>query len=58
MASVLVLATIPYLALQPRAAGIVFSALFGGPDWIGAVLVTLLVVAYTLTGGLEGSGQN
>mgnify|MGYP006058910059 FL=1 len=53
MASVLVLATIPYLALQPRAAGIVFSALFGGPDWIGAVLVTLLVVAYTLTGGLK-----
>ena len=53
MASVLVLATVPYLALQPRAAGIVFSALFGGPDWIGAVLVTLLVVAYTLTGGLK-----
>ena len=53
MASVLVLATIPYLALQPRAAGIVFSTLFGGPDWIGAVLVTLLVVAYTLTGGLK-----
>ncbi len=53
MATVLVLATIPYLALQPRAAGIVFSALFGGPEWIGAVLVTLLVVAYTLTGGLK-----
>ena len=53
MASVLVLATIPYLALQPRAAGIVVSALFGGPEWIGAVLVTILVVAYTLTGGLK-----
>ena len=53
MASVLVIATIPYLALQPRAAGIVFSALFGGPEWVGAVLVTALVVGYTLTGGLK-----
>ena len=53
MASVLVMATIPYLALQPRAAGKVVSALFGGPEWIGAVLVTVLVVAYTLTGGLK-----
>ena len=53
MATVLILATIPYLALQPRAAGIVVSALFGVPDWVGAVLVTSLVVAYTLTGGLK-----
>jgi len=53
MASVLVIATIPYLALQPRAAGIVVSALFGGPEWVGAVLVTALVVGYTLTGGLK-----
>ena len=53
MASVLVIATIPYLALQPRAAGIVVSALFGGPEWVGAVLVTVLVVGYTLTGGLK-----
>jgi SSS family solute:Na+ symporter len=53
MATVLVLATIPYLALQPRAAGIVVAALFGGEEWIGAVLVTALVVAYTLTGGLK-----
>ncbi|MCH1591724.1 MAG: sodium:solute symporter family protein [Candidatus Thalassarchaeaceae archaeon] len=53
MASVLIIATIPYLALQPRAAGIVVSALFGGPEWVGAVLVTVLVVAYTLTGGLK-----
>ena len=53
MATVLVIATIPYLALQPRAAGIVVSALFGGPEWVGAVLVTILVVAYTLTGGLK-----
>jgi len=53
MAVILVLATIPYLALQPRAAGIVISALFGGPQWIGAVLVTIIVILYTLTGGLE-----
>ncbi|MBK33828.1 MAG: hypothetical protein CL771_09550 [Chloroflexi bacterium] len=53
MAIVLVIATIPYLALQPRAAGIVVSALFGGPEWVGAVLVTILVIAYTLTGGLK-----
>ncbi len=53
MASILVLATIPYLALQPRAAGIVVSSLFGGPEWIGAVSITALVVAYTLTGGLK-----
>ena len=53
MATVLILATIPYLALQPRAAGIAVSALFGVEDWVGAVLVTILVVAYTLTGGLK-----
>jgi len=53
MATVLVLATIPYLALQPRAAGIVVSALFGVEQWVGAVLVTILVMAYTLTGGLK-----
>ncbi len=53
MAIILVLATIPYLALQPRAAGIVISALFGGPEWIGAIIVTVIVIAYTLTGGLE-----
>ena len=53
MATVLILATIPYLALQPRAAGIAVSALFGVDDWVGAVLVTILVVAYTLTGGLK-----
>ncbi len=53
MAAILVLATIPYLALQPRAAGIVISALFGGPEWLGAVLVTIIVILYTLSGGLE-----
>ena len=30
-----------------------FLGTIRGPDWIGAVLVTLLVVAYTLTGGLK-----
>ena len=53
MALVLVIATIPYLALQPRAAGIVVSALFGGPEWIGSLLVTILVIGYTITGGLR-----
>jgi len=53
MAAILVIATIPYLALQPRAAGIVISALFGGPEWLGSVLITLLIIAYTLSGGLK-----
>ncbi|HJM18019.1 MAG TPA: sodium:solute symporter family protein [Candidatus Thalassarchaeaceae archaeon] len=53
MAAILIIATIPYLALQPRAAGIVVSALFGGPEWVGSVLVTLLVIGYTLSGGLK-----
>ena len=53
MAAILVIATIPYLALQPRAAGIVISALFGGPEWVGSVLVTFLIIAYTLSGGLK-----
>ncbi len=52
MAAIFVLVTIPYLALQPRAAGIVVEALFGWPSWTGAVLVTAIVVAYTLQGGL------
>lgn len=45
--------TVPYLALQPLAGGKVLGQLFGIPHWGGAVLVTLVIVIYTLRGGLK-----
>ncbi|MFH1060409.1 MAG: sodium:solute symporter family protein [Pseudomonadota bacterium] len=52
-ALVLVVYTVPYLALQPLAGGLVLNELFGLPQWAGAGLVTLVIVAYTMRGGLK-----
>ncbi len=52
-ALVMVVFTVPYLALQPLAAGKTIGQLFGVPTWVGAVLVAGIVVAYTLHGGLK-----
>jgi SSS family solute:Na+ symporter len=52
-ALVMVVFTVPYLALQPLAGGKVLGQLFGVPHWVGAVIVTLVIVAYTLRGGLK-----
>ncbi len=53
MALVLLVFTVPYVALQPMAAGHVLRELFGLPLWVGATLITGVIVAYTLRGGLR-----
>lgn len=52
-AVVLVVFTVPYLALQPLAAGAVVHQIFGLPPWVGAVAVTAAIVLYTLRGGMR-----
>ncbi|MCB2189614.1 MAG: sodium:solute symporter family protein [Deltaproteobacteria bacterium] len=52
-ALVMVVFTIPYLALQPLAGGKVIGQLFHQPPWVGATLVTFIILLYTLRGGLK-----
>lgn len=52
-ALVLLVFTVPYIALQPLAAGTVVHQLFGTPEWVGATVVTGAIVFYTLRGGLR-----
>lgn len=50
---VLIVFTLPYLALQPYAAGKVLGQLFGIPTSYGAIITTLIIIAYTMRGGLR-----
>lgn len=52
-ALVMVIFTVPYLALQPMAAGYSLEALVGLPYFSGCVLVTAVIVFYTLRGGMR-----
>jgi SSS family solute:Na+ symporter len=52
-ALVMIVFTIPYLALQPMAAGYALEALVGLPYEYGCVLVTAIIVVYTLRGGMR-----
>ena len=52
-AMVMIIFTIPYLALQPMAAGYALEALLGLPYFYGCVLVTGIILLYTLRGGLR-----
>lgn len=54
-AGVMVLFTIPYLAIQPIGAGYLLSELTGGavPYFGGAVLLTLCMVFYVFLGGMR-----
>lgn len=52
-ALVMIVFTIPYLALQPMAAGYALEALVGLPYVWGCVLVTAIIAMYTLRGGLR-----
>ncbi len=49
-AVVMIVFTIPYLALQPMAAGYALESLLGLPYFYGCVLVTGVIVLYTLRG--------
>ncbi len=53
VATVMIVFTVPYLALQPMAAGYVLKQLFGIPDALGAAIITLMIVLYTFRGGLR-----
>jgi SSS family solute:Na+ symporter len=52
-ALVMIVFTIPYLALQPMAAGYALEELTGMPYGYGCVLVTGIIVLYTLRGGMR-----
>lgn len=52
-ASVMIIFTIPYLALQPIAAGYALEELLGLPHIWGAAAVTAIICIYTLRGGLR-----
>jgi SSS family solute:Na+ symporter len=52
-ALVMIIFTIPYLALQPMAAGYALEALLGLPYFYGCVIVTGIILVYTLRGGLR-----
>jgi SSS family solute:Na+ symporter len=52
-ALVMITFTVPYLALQPMAAGYALQELVGLPYFPGCVMVTAVIVLYTLHGGLR-----
>lgn len=52
--AVMVVFTLPYLAIQPMGAGYALQGLFGIPYTWGAVLVIVVGVSYVLLGGLRG----
>ncbi|MBT8365534.1 MAG: sodium:solute symporter family protein [Deltaproteobacteria bacterium] len=52
-AVVMIIFTIPYLALQPMAAGYALEALLDLPYFYGCILVTGIILLYTLRGGLR-----
>ncbi|MBW1799039.1 MAG: sodium:solute symporter family protein [Deltaproteobacteria bacterium] len=52
-ALVMIVFTVPYLALQPMAAGYALEALVGLPYFTGCLLVTGIIVLYTLRGGMR-----
>jgi len=52
-ALVMIVFTVPYLALQPIAAGYALEELTGLPYFYGGLLVTAIIVLYTLHGGMR-----
>ncbi len=53
--AVMVIFTLPYLAIQPMSAGYVLSTLTGGsiPYFYGAVFLTVFIIAYVFLGGMR-----
>ena len=46
--------TLPYLAMQPMAAGYALETLLGIPYFAGAALITAVMLLYTFLGGFRG----
>ena len=55
--AVLVVFTLPYLAVQPYGAGLLLDTLSGGeiPSFIGALLLTCVMIIYLILGGMRSS---
>jgi len=51
---VMITFTLPYLAMQPMAAGYALEELLGIPYFAGATLITVVMLIYTLLGGFRG----
>ena len=56
---VLVVFTLPYLAVQPYGAGLLLVTLSGGaiPSFIGALLLTCVMIIYLVLGGMKSSAM-
>ncbi len=52
--AVMAIFTLPYIAMQPIAAGLALQQLLGIPYFLGAVIITFFVVAYAFFGGMRG----
>ncbi len=52
--AVMAVFTLPYLAMQPMAAGYALESLLGLPYYAGAILITVVMLTYTTLGGLRG----
>ena len=54
---VMVVFTIPYLAVQAIGAGILIEYVTGSIGWqIGAIITMIVIMVYVLSGGMRGSG--
>lgn len=51
---VMITFTLPYLAMQPMAAGYALEELLGIPYFAGAILITVVMLIYTFLGGFRG----
>jgi len=52
--AVMAVFTVPYLAMQPIAAGYALNSLLGIPYFAGAALITSVMLLYTFLGGFRG----
>lgn len=52
-AAVMIVFTIPYLAIQPMAGGLVLKELFNISQFAGASIIVLIITVYTFRGGLR-----
>jgi len=52
--AVMVIFTLPYIALQPRGAGSALEEMLGIPYFTGATIITAFVLIYVFLGGMRG----
>lgn len=54
--AVMVVAFVPYIGVQLRGSGLTLNAMTDGaiPFWIGAILLTCIIIVYVMIGGFRG----